>query len=190
MLTIGWDVDDVLNNLMRDWLNKEWLPKHAGCHLKYQDIKINPPHKLLSVTRNEYLESLDSFRLTKLYRKMKPVKDVLEWFRSHGTSYRHIAITSVPKIAASSSAGWVFNNFGEWIRTFHFVPSRREGQNIPQYDNDKAGYLKWLNKVDIFVDDNEENIKGAQILGIKCILCPRPWNTGAGSISELLKPYD
>ena len=30
MLTIVWDIDDVLNDLMRDWFTESWLPHASG----------------------------------------------------------------------------------------------------------------------------------------------------------------
>ena len=43
--------------------------------------------------------------------------------------------------------------------SFHFVPSPRLGEQAPEYDRNKADYLKWLNKVDILVEDSEQNIQ-------------------------------
>ena len=31
MKTIAWDVDDVLNDCMRTWFERTWLPAHPGC---------------------------------------------------------------------------------------------------------------------------------------------------------------
>ena len=38
MLTIAWDVDDVLNDLMGAWLKDAWLPAHPECTLAYDDL--------------------------------------------------------------------------------------------------------------------------------------------------------
>lgn len=186
MLTIAWDIDDVLNDLMRVWFERVWLFKHPDCALKYGDLKINPPHKILSVSLNAYLESLDAFRFSGLYQQMEPAAEIAEWFKENGHKYRHIALTSVPYKAAAYSASWVFANFGRWIRTFHFVPSKRENEDIPEYDKDKGEYLAWCNKVDILVDDNEENIKAASEKGIRGILVPRPWNSARGMALKII----
>ncbi len=187
MLTIAWDVDDVLNNLMYEWFISEWLPKNPACGLRYEDLKTNPPHEILTVKLDRYLGSLDSFRISDHYQEMHPVNEILVWFRERGSNYRHIALTAVPVKAASFTASWVFNNFGEWIRSFHFVPSKREAEVLPEYDNDKIEYIKWLGKIDILIEDNQKCIEAAVALGVKSILIPRPWNSAKGTISNSLK---
>lgn len=186
MLTLAWDVDDVLNDLMRTWLEVWWRPQHPDCMLNYEDIKENPPHQLIGVELDEYLQSLDDFRLSESYKKMYPNPKVFEWFNRHGFSFRHIAVTSVPRVAASVSASWLISHFGDWIRTFHFVPSARPRDISTTYESTKAGYLKWLNRVDIFIDDNEKDIHEVSSLGIHCFLVSQPWNSSSLKIESLL----
>lgn len=187
MLTIAWDVDDVLNDLMRVWFEGRWLKEHPGCAIRYEDITENPPHKLLGADRTEYLRSLDEFRLSDDYQAMPPLPEIREWFLNHGRHFRHVVLTATPLVAAPASSAWVMRHFGEWIRTFHFIPSKRDGQNIPEYDESKADFLKWLDKADVFVDDNEENLHSAEKLGMKCVLISRPWNRGVTSLTEALE---
>ena len=186
MITIAWDIDDVLNDLMRCWFEKKWLSEHQECKVKYEDIKENPPHFILSTSINEYLESLDAFRLSQEYINMKPEQTIMQWFSAHGANYRHVALTAVPIKTASVSAQWVLKNFGKWIRTFHFVPSNRPEENVPEYENNKADFLRWFGKVDIFIDDNMTNIRGAENAGNRSILIPRPWNNQSHSLQEVL----
>lgn len=190
MQTIVWDVDDVLNDLMRVWFEERWLKSHPECAVMYADITENPPHRLLGTSKSEYLRSLDEFRLSDGYQKMSPLSEVREWFLNNGLRFRHIVVTATPLVASPASSSWVFKHFSEWIRTFHFVPSRREGQDIPEYDEDKADFLRWLGKADILIDDNEENIKSAVGLGVKGLLFPRPWNDCKSSIKEQLKKLE
>ncbi len=185
MKTIAWDVDDVLNNLMQSWF--EWFKNRKKLNLDFQDITENPPYKILNISITEYIQSLDEFRLSNLYQEMKPAEEVLEWFKNYGKYFRHIALTATPLIAAPTTAQWVFKNFGRWIRTFHFVPSRRENINVPDYDIDKSDFLKWFGKVDILVDDNEKNINNAKKWGISVILFPAQWNSSKLSKEEALK---
>ncbi len=187
MLTIAWDVDDVLNDLMYLWFEYQWLPGHPECALKYRDIIKNPPHRLLGVSINDYEDSLDTFRLSNLFQEMEPVPEVKNWFTEYGHLARHIALTAVPLCAASVSASWVFKHFGVWIRTFHFVPSKRKGQDIPEYDASKGSFFRWLGKVDILIDDNELNIKDAEDAGVKGILMPRYWNSNKSNIKDTLE---
>lgn len=187
MVTIAWDIDDVLDELMRFWLEKKWIIEHPGCSLKYSEITENPPHKLLGISKEEYLTSLDEFRLSIKYRRMQPIPEVKNWFLHCGKFFQHIAITTVPMHAAYVNAEWVLRHFGIWIRTFHFVPSVRKGLRIPQYDKSKKDFLRWFGKVSIFIDDNEANIQDCRNLGIKAILFPQPWNKSKLTISETLK---
>lgn len=186
MKTIAWDVDDVLNDLMLAWLEQKWKAEHEDCTLRYGEITENPPQKLLGVSIDEYLRSLDEYRLSALYQQMVPVKEIMEWFDRYGNNFRHIALTATPLVAASASAQWVFKHFGSWIRTFHFVPSKRAGQNIPEYDAGKSAFLQWIAKVDVFVDDSPANIKAAESIGVRSILWPRHWNDSLQTQHEAL----
>jgi len=187
MLTIAWDVDDVLNDLMRIWFEEWWKPKNPDSVLSYEDLTENPPHQLLGIEQSGYLQSLDAFRLSGSYDRLQPNSQVLKWFGKHGPSYRHIALTSVPRIAVSTSAAWVLRHFGDWIRTFHFIPSPRPEDISKSYESTKADYLKWLNRVDIFIDDHAGNIHDAKSMGIRSFLPSRPWNSGGMVIDEILE---
>lgn len=186
MLTIAWDIDDCLNELMRLWFEEKWIPEHPACGLKYPDIKENPPHKLLGVSEEAYLNSLDEFRESLSYRNMPPNPEVKAWFSHNGGSFRHIALSAVPAHAANISAEWLMRHFGAWIRTFHFVPSLREESSSGLYDRSKKDFLRWFGKVDIFIDDSERNIRDSQELGIKGLLFPRPWNSSKLTVKEIL----
>ena len=185
MKTIIWDVDDVLNNLMQEWFEEHWLSSHPECKLKYEDLIENPPDKLLGITLNEYRESLDEFRKSNC-AQFKPTSEVYDWFKKNGSKYRHIALTAVPLALAHISAAWVYQYFGNWIRSFHIVPSPRETDPLFKYDLSKNDFLKWFDKGDIFIDDNLNNIEGANILGLKTIIFPRPWNNSVCSVLESL----
>jgi hypothetical protein len=182
--TIVWDVDDVLNDLTRSWFLL-WRQDHPGCTMGYQDLKENPPHEVLGVTLENYLHSLDEFRLSPSYQNMAPMKEVKDWFLQKGSHFRHTALTAVPLRAASFSAQWVFRNFGAWIRAFHFVPSKRKDEKIPQYDLDKAEGLQHL-RPDFFIDDNAKNVIAAQNAGINALFFPRPWNDSEMTVAETL----
>jgi FMN phosphatase YigB (HAD superfamily) len=185
MKTIVWDVDDVLNDFMGSWL-LSWGQDYPRRAVAYEHLKKNPPHEVLGITMDSYLQSLDAFRRSPLYANMAPLQEVKNWFLQKGDRFRHMALTAVPLRAASFSAQWVFNHFGIWIRTFHFVPSPRKDETIPHYEDDKAEALRRLGPVDFFVDDNPEHVVAAQKAGIPALFFPRPWNPSGMTIAETL----
>lgn len=190
MITIAWDVDDVLNDLMYCWLTDKWVLDHPGCRVGFEQIMENTPERIINSTKQEYWASLDSFRLSKAYINMKPNPEILAWFEEFGDKARHIALTSVPLKAAHISADWVMRNFGRWIRSFNFVPSLRIGERIPEYDHNKADYLKRLNIADVLVEDNEQNIREVEKIGIKGMLIKKPWNKSVLSVKGALAEID
>ncbi len=186
MLTIAWDIDDVLNALMREWFNSFWRPAHPDCRLAYEEIKMNPPAPLLGVPLEEYLQSLDAFRLSGDYERMLPNPKILTWFNRYGSSYRHMALTAVPRIAAAASAAWMIKYFGDWIRTFHFVPSARAGDIPTGYESTKIECLGRLQGIDLFIDDHPGHVQAAASLGIRSFLVSRPWNSEGMETTEIL----
>jgi len=183
MKTIVWDIDDVLNDLMRDWFCRGWLPAHPDCKVTYEDIKENPPHRILNIRLEEYLRSLDAFRAAE-GPILEPVPESVGWFHAHGHNFRHIALTSVPLRSAHISAEWVMKHFGKWIRSFNMVPSPRADETIPAYDQNKGEFLEWWGRADLVVDDNTSTIEAAMGLGIQTAMMPRPWNTNPASIPD------
>lgn len=190
MLTIAWDVDDVLNDLMRTWLHVQWLPSHPGSRVAYEDLRSNPPHPVIGATLDEYLASLDEFRRVRYLAELAPLPEVREWFERHGDGYRHMALTAVPLDSAPVSSAWVFRHFGRWIRTFHFVPSARPGAPVPLCDRTKQDFLGWLGKAAVLVDDHPENVALARQAGLQAVLMPRPWNGGRRTVAETFRELE
>jgi hypothetical protein len=186
MLTVVWDVDDVLNDLMYQWFVYAWLPEHSNCRITYAGLTCNPPHDVLGVERTEYLSSMDVFRRTERACKMAPNPEVLEWFREQGHGFRHIALTARPLETAPDVAHWVMLHFGAWIRCFGVVPTRLE-EGIPAYDCNKREFLEWLGRGDVLVDDSTDNILQAESLGMKTLQAAQPWNQSRLTISALLR---
>ena len=186
MLTIVWDVDDVLNDLMYQWFTHCWRPQTPSCRLPYAELSGNPPDEALGITRAEYLNSLDAFRKTDRALNMQPNADVLAWLEEQGARFRHIALTARPLESAPDVTHWVMRHFGAWIRCVGVVPTRTP-ENVPIYDRTKGDYLKWLHCGDIMVDDSMENVAQAQALGIKTLLYPQPWNNSPLSVATILK---
>jgi hypothetical protein len=185
MKTIIWDVDDVLNDLTKAWLD-EWSLKTRGTPIAFDLLTENPPHRVLGISRRDYLDSLDDFRLSGYASRLSPTPEVFNWFCSNGDKCHHVALTAAPLCAGHVSAEWVMRHFGRWIRSFNVVPSKRPGDNSCQFHADKFEFLRWWGKADMLVDDNEENVADARALGIRATLVPRPWNRSALALDEML----
>jgi hypothetical protein len=170
-----WDVDDVLNELMREWFEQWWQPRNGACRVCYAEIAANPPHEVLGITEVDYLASLDEFR-TARFDALVPRREVLGWFEAHGTRGHHVALSAPPEEFAHVSASWVIRNFGRWIRTFAFVPARRGRPDVADPQTAKRDYLAWLGQGNVFLDDRESNVAAARELGLTGIVVPQPWN--------------
>jgi hypothetical protein len=186
MKTLVWDVDDVLNDLMRAWFEQGWRAEHVGCAIGYADLRTNPPHEVLGVTRRSYLDSLDRFRQSEAGDALTPNAELLAWFEAHGAKFRHIALTARPLETAPSAAAWVMRHFGRWIRVFAVVPSRPP-VNAPEYDRDKGKLLRWLGRGDALIDDSETNLAQARAVGLTAFAWPQPWNEVRETKTELLE---
>lgn len=184
MKTIVWDIDDVLNNLMESWF--ENLKKRKCIVLAYKDIVENPPNQIIGITMDEYLQSLDQFRNSKQGIQMVPNPVILNWFKTHGSKFRHVALTSRSRQTVPLLGKWLFTHFGDWIRTMSFIPSFRNNEDLPCYDKDKKQFLEWLGKTDFFIDDSPHNIQAAESIGIKAFLYPQPWNNRYMSVEGIL----
>jgi hypothetical protein len=180
MITIAWDIDDVLNNLTEEWLAIQPTPP------PFSSLTSNPPAELLGLSREQYLKSLDHFRATR-YDTLRPNTLILEWFSLHGHLARHVALSAVPRTFAPVSAAWVLTHFGDWIRSFSFVPSPRPTDSHPVYDNSKGEFLSHTDKIDVLVEDTEANALAARQLGLTACLYPQPWNSAKdSSVQDLL----
>jgi hypothetical protein len=186
MLTLVWDVDDVLNDLMHSWLELSWLQEHPDCRIHYGDLRENPPDKILGVSRRQYLDSLDRFRLSQAGRDLHPNAEILRWFEEHGSRFRHIALTARPLETGAEAAAWVMKHFGSWIRCFGIVPTRALGQ-APVYDGGKGDFLRWLGKGDVLIDDSPANLQQAEAVGLHALAWPQPWNSATLSAAQTLQ---
>lgn len=186
MQTIVWDVDDVLNDLMYQWFSRGWKQEHPTATVEYCELSENPPHVALGATREEYLTSMDAFRKTDAGIHLKPNAEVLEWFATHGSKFRHVALTSRPLETVPDIAGWVMRHFGAWIRCFGVVPARTT-EGVPMYDRGKGDYLRWLGKGDVLIDDTQENLRQAAEIGVKTLAWPQPWNDSHLTTTEILQ---
>lgn len=186
MLTVVWDVDDILNDLMHQWFHHAWLAEHPECPIAFSGLSCNPPHTVLGVDRSDYLESMDRFRRTERACTMAPNPEILGWFREEGHRFRHIALTARPLETAPDVAHWVMRHFGAWVRCFGVVPTRTE-PGVPIYDQTKGEYLAWLRRGDILIDDSTDNILQAAALGLRTLQPGQPWNKSTATVPQVLQ---
>jgi phosphoglycolate phosphatase-like HAD superfamily hydrolase len=185
MRTIVWDVDDVLNNLNGLWFAR-WREEHPETKLTYDELSSNPPHEILGISREVYLESLDKIRASiSGHEDLTPQPEIVAWLGQHGHRYRHLALTARPPHTAAAAGAWVLGHFGQWIRTVAFVPPRKPPE-WPDYDPSKAAYLDWLDLDCVMVDDTEKTIMEVKDRGRPAILFPQPWNSRPHSVTEVL----
>lgn len=188
MLTIAWDVDDVLNNLMQAWL--EDYCEQKNIEFAYENLTTNPPHELLGITLGEYLTSLDEFRKSKKALYMEPNLEILNWMEKNEGKYKHVALSATSCETAKYGAFWVMKNFSKWINSYNIVPSYRAGENFLRQNETKKDFLQWTNFVDILIEDSEKNFTEASSIGIKSFLVAKPWNNGVRTIKEILEEID
>lgn len=186
MKTIVWDLDDVLNDLMRAWLTLAWNGEHPESRIRFEELKSNPPLKELNASPAEYLASLDRFRLSPAGDNLRPNPVLYHWLEQYGHKFHHHVLTARPLSCVPGAAHWIFEHFGRWFRHFHFVPSLRAGENLPAYERSKGEVLQRLRCADYFIDDSVENVQEASELGICSYLFPQPWNQAPFSIEEIL----
>jgi hypothetical protein len=180
MLHICFDIDDTLNNLMEEYL--KWFNKiySSNTPISYNEIIDNPPHEILRISEKHYRQTLYQFRMIN-YKYLIPDPNVLKWFKKHGHRAHFSVLTSAFKDCIPVVANWVFLHFGEWIRTFAFVPSAIDENDIHNvYDIDKAGWLH-RNNVDIYIDDNPITCWKVSLCNIKSHCVKQPWS----SLSEI-----
>jgi hypothetical protein len=169
VLTLIWDVDDVLNDLMKQWAKALRIP--------YAYLRSNPPHEILGMRLPEYLESLDKFRECGV--RLTPNPRIRAWLSRHGLLVRNVALSSVPTKFRNSMDLWIFENFGQWIKSFIVAPG-------PRGAPDKREALSWFGLDCVLIDDLSRHVETAKELGLRSELWPQPWNESALSERETL----
>jgi len=188
-MLILWDVDDVLNQLMDEWLSfwKNSQP-HETPATQISQITKNPPNQILGISIEEYLASLDEFRNSDLGRNLSPNPKVLHWFEEFGDKYVHFALTARPKETMPTQAAWIYEHFGKWIHSVVSVNPSRPGLECSGHRvfSNKASFVQWLDKPTVLIDDSEENIRTAKEHCQTVLLFPQPWNSSNQTAEELL----
>ncbi len=172
-----WDVDDVLNPLMRDWLEHQKRLESISSTFEYADL-INPDFsETLGWPRQNFLVALDEFRL-EFQGRLEPNELIQNWFRqNHSMNVKHVALTATPRTVSDISRDWVAQNFGEFIDDFYLAPSARDTDLLPRkrkhdfYMDFKAEYREV-----IAIDDRPDNLSDARDAGISTLCWPQPWN--------------
>ena len=188
-MLILWDVDDVLNQLMKEWL-KSWHQQEGigQSHLSFDQLTDNPPHSQVGISLQEYHRSLDAFRNSLTARDLMPNKQVLHWFNQHGKGHVHIALTARPTLTMPNQAAWIYDHFGQWIQSVVAVAPARKHVDSQQHAafQTKVAYAKWLGKPSVLIDDNQENIASVKGICPFTLLFPQPWNASRQKTDEAL----
>ena len=180
---IVWDLDDVLNEFTRDWLQLAWKDEHPECESAYDDLHTNPPLQALGTTLPEYLESMSRFRLSIEGATSTPNWTVHEWFKEHGSRFRHTVLTARRGQSAVVADAWLKVNFGQWIDGIHSAPEARPQHFLSDIARKKADWIRHSGAT-VFVDDSQLNMETAAAAGIRSLLFPQPWNYRAISFAQ------
>ena len=180
---IVWDVDDVLNRLMDSWL-KSWNQKN-DLNVALMNIKDNPPHEILKISKETYFNSLDDFRNSEAGINVEENSTVKNWFENHGSRFYHMACSARPIHTMPNQAWWIYHNYGQWIHTVHVAGTGRNKEM--DYKNiSKADFISWIDKEVLFIDDSEENVNAVSETGSETMLYPQPWNSSKHSEEEFI----
>jgi len=188
-MVLLWDVDDVLNQLMTEWL-RFWQQhqQFGSTSIDISQITENPPSQVLGIPLEQYLQSLDAFRNSSLGRQIPPHPKVLSWFEEYGHKFVHIALTARPSETMPNQAAWVYEYFGRWIYNVVSVnPARpRSGDLRQSVFASKSSFVQWLDKPSILIDDSEDNILELREHCLRTFLFPQPWNASEQTVEEVL----
>jgi len=187
MVIVAWDVDDVLSELVREWI------RFKQPAVKYEDIVCELPDLRWGYagTQAEFLAELDDVKQNH-HHEFRPCAAVLDWFRTTGHLAEHVAITSAPRFLMPVMSEWVFRMYGEWIYTVHCMPSKRPNVEDHPYfiGNSKGRFLRdhYFNQRPVLlIDDLSHNIQSAHDHGIPCVTFPQPWNGSKESVGAALE---
>lgn len=184
MKTICWDVDNVLNNLIEEWLiYYKYVNLGKYDHIKFNQLLHYNLYNSLNITEKEFIESLDYFTIN-YYKTLKPNKVILNWFTLYGHLTHNIVLTAFPLRYIEISAQWVLKYYGQWIRSYAFTPLEIREDTII-YDKTKSDYINRMGNIDIFIEDSEKNILNSQ--ATNNLILKRPWNNSEMDEIRLLK---
>jgi len=182
-LIIVWDVDDVLNCLMESWL--DYWNKKNNSNVCYNEIKNNPPNKILGISKKLYLSNLDEFRNSEAGKNVKVNSIIKSWFKKNGNRFINIACTARPIHTMYNQSYWIYKNFGKWIHSICVADPARDTKANINYIS-KAEYISLISRPVLFIDDSEENINSVSESGADTLVYPQPWNKNDLTIEEFL----
>jgi hypothetical protein len=185
---VVWDIDDVLNPLMHEWLKHQKSTKRIDPSFSYESL-IDPDFsQTLKWGRNSFLESLDEFRL-QFQSKLLPNRMIQNWFENQSKiQIKHVALTATPRVVSEISRNWLQVNFGTHITDFFLAPSARDNDDLPRMT--KLDFYQQFTtefKQVIAIDDRQDNLANAKTAGASTLCWPQPWNDSLLDSEETLK---
>ncbi len=172
-----WDIDDVLNPLMQEWLEHQKHTKKVDLEFKYTNLENPDFSESLNWSRKDFIDSLDEFRLN-FQATLEPNNLIQKWFMEGKLKdVHHAALTATPQKFSNISKDWLQRNFGQYINDFYLAPSARNDDLQPRlrkYDFYKEFKGKYSNV--IVIDDRPDNLESAKAAGVSTLCWPQPWN--------------
>jgi hypothetical protein len=180
MKTIVWDNDDTINNFRLDWFNS------LDNNLSYPEVfSVRKPHEILKLTKSELTKSMIGFKKEN-FKDITISNNIINWFNIYGDCYNHIVLTSLSREVFHESIWSSIYFLGRWLHSYNFVTLNKDS-DINEFITKGEFIVRHLKDIDIFIDDNEENCKEINRLGIQSFCVKQPWNEGLGMDTILKK---
>lgn len=166
---IGLDLDEVLldfNNAFCAYHNRVY-----GTNICRNDLTVFEYADILNCSKEEAVKRVVDFYATPEHLNAVPVLGAVEAIKKLKDNNTLIIITSKPETLRGATSEWIDkyfpNSFKNIVFTNHF-----SGNGIRRSKGDVCKEMG----VDIFVDDNLENVENVLGVGISALLFNAPWN--------------
>lgn len=167
--TIGFDLDEVLldfNNAFCSYHNRVY-----GTNLRRSDLIVFEYEKIINCSKEEVIKRVVDFYTSPEHLNTKPMDGAVEVINKLKDDNTLIIITSKPEMLREETLKWINkyfpNSFKDVFFTNHFY-----GNGLRRSKGDVCKEVG----VDMFIDDNLENLENVLSMGIPALLFDAPWN--------------
>ena len=174
-MKIWLDLDEVLCSLMKPWLKR--CKKELWLDLKFEDVTSYALWEIPTVKHSKK-------EIVKVFAKMieddyknwhnilEPIPGSVGWVRKlKDIWWELIIITSRPAVLKSATFSWLEKYF--WWLIDEVIFTNLDINNLNIWN--KQDFLKKL-ELDVFIEDNFDNVKNAIDFVKKVFLFKKPWN--------------